>query len=285
VIALLPAYRCLAPAFPNRVYDPRRYGLGADGSEPEDWLLVGGRSDFSSGLLRDPEAPAELVAEAAAAVRAGVGELAEELGARPLALFVGDRELDLLAGAAGPFRERRALSEEFRIESLPATFEAHVASLAKKHRYRIRSELAEQERLGIRSSRIPLRENLGPVSELIFRVKARHGIPDHPTLIAHRLEEWLDCPGTEVVTFVAETAEEVLAVSVCLRWGDSLSTYEVGLPDGEGAARHLGYLDVLVYAPLRFAIEGGCRELALGFGSELPKRLRGAGGREVWALW
>jgi predicted N-acyltransferase len=219
---------------------------------------------------------------AAAALVARAAEVAAEAGARPVALFVGDREAPFLAGA---FNERRRIYDEYRFEGLPASFEEYLAGLGAKRRNTVRNDLRRLEELGIRTSLVPLAENVALVAELVLAVKTRHGIADHAALIADRLELWLECREVEPVVFAAETSDRLLGVSVSWLWRDVLSTYEVGLPDLPGPERQLAYVELLFYAPLRLAFERGCREVTLGLGATTPKKARGAVERPVWALW
>jgi Acetyltransferase (GNAT) domain len=281
-VALLPVFRCRADSFPDRAYDPRRFAPEG-GGDPSDWLLAGGRADFAGGLLRDPEAE-DVAAAAARAILRRLAALARETGARPVALYVSELEEPFFPAAFGLFGERHELYTDYVFSDLPPTHDEFVAALGSKRRNTFRNDRLAVESLGLETTTAAWPDVLDEAGELVLAVKARHGVPDHADLVRERLARWLAHPEIDPVAFATRLRGRLIGVHFAWQYGQLFQTYELGLAGDEGPVRLAAYIDLLVHAPLRTAIERGCRELSLGLGAKEPKRSRGAVKRGVWAL-
>ena len=226
-------------------------------------------------------------------------------------------------GPQGP-RGLAAVGEFTALHLPEGGMDGYLASLNHGRRSVVRRDLARIAQAGLTAAEAPPADLIEEAAELVTAVKARHGQPGHPMLTSLRLTEWSRAPGgvpvafgvrdragrliaasfgthrTETASFGtrrtedtqrtetagnSETASHSEATSHSEAAGSSgvLELYEVGLAD-DPAVRQLAYVEVLVYAPLRFAFLTGCRRIDLGLGSTTPKKLRGATSSPVWAV-
>jgi hypothetical protein len=214
-----------------------------------------------------------------------------------VSLYVRDSELGAFAGPetgleggpeTGPQGPRGvAAVGEFTALHLPeGGMDGYLASLNHGRRSVVRRDLARIAQAGLTAAEAPPADLIEEAAELVTAVKARHGQPGHPMLTSLRLTEWSRAPGGVPVAFgVRDRTGRLIAASFGTRRTETgvLELYEVGLAD-DPAVRQLAYVEVLVYAPLRFAFLTGCRRIDLGLGSTTPKKLRGAKSSPVWAV-
>ncbi|MFL6136520.1 MAG: GNAT family N-acetyltransferase [Frankiaceae bacterium] len=284
-VGLLGVHQQKGTAFPAEMFDPHRVApqLFERPRPARDYLLIGGTTD----LVSDAAVSAELEGTAASAV---VTELAEaafaHAQARELvgaALYVRD---DRVAGFVGPDAARRAAHiDDFSMLRVPGRDLAHyLASLDHSRRSVVKRDWRKLDEMMLRARCVTAASTVDEALPLILAVKDRHGGGDHPAFLRLRMEEWAAEPLGRRVAFVIRSLEgRLLAASFACHRGAVLEMHEVGLADGP-ETRHLAYVEVLVYAPLRYALEHGCSEIHLGLASPVPKRLRGASVTPVWAV-
>ncbi|HVO53069.1 MAG TPA: GNAT family N-acetyltransferase [Solirubrobacterales bacterium] len=285
LLALLPLSAPAKGAWSFAAYDPRALlGESASGTAERDWLLVGGRADLACGLLRAPGLDdATLVA---AAELAGGAARADPLAhqRRLAALYVGADERDAIARVLGPAVEERVVGTEARLAVVGNGRGDHLASLSSSHRNVVRRDWRDRDAAELATRSTGWEEVIDEAAGLIADVSRGHGHADHPVIVRARLEPWLAHREIEPVAFVVSARERTLAIALGWRWRDLLQVYEVGLVSREVPARHLAYVEAMVYAPLRWAADRGCREITLGLAASEPKRLRGAELRPVHAI-
>ncbi|AUG80517.1 hypothetical protein CFP65_5835 [Kitasatospora sp. MMS16-BH015] len=289
VLGVLPLYRPITGSVPDPAMDPRALlpDLTAEWpADPATWLYVGGYHDLIAG----PVVRAGLVPEEAGRVRAALAERAFDWaagqGLRAFGLYVPDELLAAYHSAAGAGTVSRIAEEA--VLPVPADGDdGYLGHLPAQHRRTVRKDWAELDRLGLRAvegGAADLESLLPEAVELIAALRARHGTPDHPRLIAMRLRAWVRQAADGWASFaVRDQGGRLLAVSFAACHGRTAETGEIGLTE-ESGLRHLVYSETLVYAPLRFAQHRGCTTLRLGLGSGEPKRRRGAELRPVWAV-
>jgi uncharacterized protein len=271
---VLAVYEPTLEEWSDPAYDPSRRLDGA-ASSPAEWALAGGRADLRSALLVAPSAPADEAVEAGARLVLAAAEDARAAGRR-LALPYLDDESPLLDAVRrlGPSRlaelGRRAL-----IPDVGADLGSYLALLSGRRRSIVRRDLRDLERAHVAATPAPWAD-VGEAAPLVYRIHARHGEPDHPLLVADRLERWDENPAVETVAFELRRDGRLAGVSLGWRRGETLELYEIGLSEDLGQLRRLCYHEIMFYAPLRFAWAHGLRRLELGLSSEEPKQKRGA---------
>jgi hypothetical protein len=286
VVGLLPMWRSIRPRFASGLFDPRQVApeIFGSGGDARDYLLIGGAADLVAGYsVARQLTGAERHRVGTALVGRAFAE-AGERGLRGASLYVREAQLDSFVGAGAGGRRAACAVDEFAELAVPDQgIEAYLRGLSSGRRSTVRRDLDGLRRRELRSRTVPAADAITESAGLVAAVKARHGIPDHPRLAAMRLTGWAGAAlGRRLAFTVRDPGGELLAVSFGCRHGDVLELYEIGL--AESAHRHYAYVEALVYAPLRFAIENGCRLLQLGLGSSRPKMLRGATLSSVWAV-
>ncbi|NRQ33072.1 GNAT family N-acetyltransferase [Nonomuraea sp. NN258] len=287
VVGLLGMYRWTSATAGDPSWDPRVVAPSLWGSSPDDarrWCHVGGCVDLLSGVtLSAADEPARREAVGRRLVRAAFDACLDE-GLEPVSLYLRPGDFELFRHALGPAAVFAPLSANAIIDVAGGSVDEYVATLDKKRRYRIRQEGARLDALGLRADRADPLGVLGEAAPLIALVKARHDVADHPALIELRLREWAAGDADEFRALVVRDGRGRMAgVSFVARRGRRVELYEIGLAD-EPEERHLVYTELLVHAPLRYAVDHGCSVLDLGMDAPRPKTLRGARLEQVWAL-
>jgi predicted N-acyltransferase len=272
----LPLY--LSPESDGGAYDPSALlGVSGDGLFP--LLLVGSRFGFAS----EPVLPAAGRSEAGQALLDAVPEVAAELGAAASGLlYVPDRvaaELGDLLRDAGYVVYLETFEARLPVEW--ASFDEYLASLSSKRRYAVRRELAAPERSGLRIRRTAQAGLAHVMAPLLANVERRHGNLADAGDWERRLERNEAEVGEASVLFVLEAGERAVGFSLAYRWRTGLFLRAVGFDYGFPRLRDT-YFSLLVYEPLRYALEHGLRVLHLGTGSLEPKVGRGAELRPLW---
>jgi len=250
---------------------------------PDQYLFIGGAADLVSGV----------------AILAGLGQIdAEETRSAlvdaafdiavhdslvGVALYVRDSELPAFIGRDGQ-RDHEAVSEFSSIHITGGEMAAYLGSLNHGRRSVVLRDLRRISEAGLLAAEVPPGEIIDEASPLIVAVKKRHETMDHPMLTQLRLIGWSRAAvGVPVAFSVRDVGGRLIAVSFGCHQPPSLEMYEVGLAD-DPPDRHLAYTEVLVYAPLRYALRESCTQIDLGLGSTTPKRLRGAQVSTVWTV-
>ncbi|WP_424184741.1 hypothetical protein ACOBQX_22990 [Actinokineospora sp. G85] len=267
------------------VLDPAAVAPGLFGGVGvADVLYLGGVADLVAGTATAAHlSPADRAAVRRALVAAGV-EQARLRGARPVALYVRDAEVDDFT-AAGLGRERVAGTSTLAVAG---TDEEFLAGLSANARRTVRKDRARAAEVGLRVRTEPAAALLADPAacaqavELVMAVKRAHGVVDHPRLVRSRLAAWAARPAGERVAHLVDAGGPPLAVTFACAVERRVEVYETGMA-GEGPV-HEAYLESLVHAPLRQALAGGLVEVDLGLEAETPKTRRGAVVAPVWAV-
>jgi predicted N-acyltransferase len=252
--------------------------------QPRSWWYVGGFKNLVSGATVAARLAPPLRSRVRRSLIVEAYRAVECRGGTPIALYARDEELPDFRAALGPrFRAVQTTSNAILDIGWP-DLDGYLASLDKKRRYRVRRDWHELHTRGIRAIEIPAAEVDNAAAHLIAATQVRHGVPDHPRLAALRLREWWSGDGAQCRAFVLRgSSGELVGVSFAERHGRVVELSELGLveniPD-----RHLAYTELLVYAPLRYALRHGCGRLSLGLDSIAPKSHRGARVEPVWAV-
>jgi len=244
------------------------------------WLLIGGRRDLAAGIAVN----AGLSAEAAAEVRVAVFHRAVLLARVENLFAIGLYLRDEDAAALGALLGGDAITPVGRTATLNTSGSeaGYLASLSSRRRNRIRRDWRRLEESGLRAAEAVPDEVLASAAPLVAANKQRYGISDHPALAAMRLRDWAASGAGRCVAFtVRDRAGQLLAVEFCCDDGRMIESYELGLRAGQPCRRDL-YLEVVFYAPLRYAWRHGGATIELGSGSLVPKQLRGAITAALW---
>jgi hypothetical protein len=283
-VGVLPLWRSRRARFAGSMFEPAKVApalFSPDDSDATSYLFVGGAKDLTAGYtLASGLSVAEREAVAAALVGCAFRE-ARTRGLTAAALYVRQEQVAAFEAHAG---SRAVVIEQYAEMVISGgDLDACTAALSHSRRSVIRRDLRALETFGIRGSSNAAAEVIDEAAPLITKVKERHGISEHPRLVAMRLHAWAGASLGRRLAFVVRAPDGTcLAVSFGCHHGASLEMYEIGLADSDN--RHLAYVEALIYAPLRFAAANGCRILQLGLGSSRPKMLRGASTMPVWAV-
>jgi uncharacterized protein len=271
----LAVYAPVLDEWSDPAYDPARR-LDGGTSVPEEWALAGGRADLRSALLVAPSVPAGEAVEAGARLVAAAAEDARTAG-RHLALSYLDdgSPLHEAVRRLGPSRSAE-LGRRAAIPDVGTDLGSYLELLDGRRRSIVRRDLRDLERAEVVATPAAWAGVIDEAAPLVHRIHARHGEPDHPLLVADRLERWDENPAVETVAFELRRDGRLAGVSLGWRHGEALELYEIGLSEELGQLRRLCYFEIMFYAPLRFAWAHGVRRLELGLSSEEPKQKRGA---------
>jgi hypothetical protein len=288
IIGVTALYQPKAAAIPDAIYDPRTLAPALAATSPEtasELLYVGGYRELISGTTVAAEAASHerdrirrmLIREAYAEGR--------RRGAYPVSLYVRDGEVGAFRRALGDAAAMAAISGNAVLPLDRPTADAYLASLSANARRRVRREWQQIEAYGRTSRDGPAADLFVEAAALVADAKRRHGVQDHPLLVQRRLREWAMDREADFRAFSVRSNDgALLGVSFAARYGQLVEVYEVALV-AETEHRHLMYVELLVYAPLRFAWRHGCREVVLGLDSATPKAQRGARIDPVWAVF
>jgi leucyl/phenylalanyl-tRNA--protein transferase len=282
---IIGLYQKIGTTFPAGVLDPSVVAPEVFPSplSADRYLLIGGSTDLVSGSVISPA----ISGEAATAVRralvdAGFGWAAEG-NLTGAALYVRDSELPAYESASAA-RPRQQVGENATLTIPPGGWDGYVRSLGRKVRATVTRETGDFAALGLVSREVDPADLIEEAAPLIVAVRGRHGLADHELLVQYRLSEWIaSCPGEPVAFTVSDRAGKLLGACFGCSRGDMVELIEIGMVD-EHAARHLVYAEIVIYAPVRFAIRRGQVVIELGLESTYPKGLRGAAISPVWAV-
>ncbi|WKU04446.1 GNAT family N-acetyltransferase [Micromonospora sp. HUAS LYJ1] len=268
-------------------YDPVRMFL-APHCDPagaaERWfpvLLVGGCSGYHGELLVASHLDGEGQARIARALLDRCRDLAAELGAQTTTFMYATKQtaedISRIWGGAGPVI---ATSAEAIIPlDGAADFEGYLARFPSARRSKLRKELTAFTGSGSRLGRYRLVDVLTEVTPLMGGHQRKFGADISDEEIGRYLRLQDKHLGSGSVVFVDERDGRINGFTLCYAHGDTLYSRAAGLAPEAGP---FAYFNLAVYAPIRHAIEGGLRAVALGAGSYQGKVLRGA---EVHGLW
>jgi hypothetical protein len=270
-VALLPLYSPTVSTWPDQAYNSAAFFHTIGQSHATNWTLAGGRSDLTPAFLtREFEGPSTTkLAYARARARA------DEHGRRLTSLYASKQTRHHLRDVATAFTE---VANRAVIEDVGVDLQSYIGSLPSAKRGVVRRDLRDLKAAGLASKIEPWGGDLiAEAAPLVAAVHARHFEVDHTALIAERLRQWSYYPKTNCVAFTIRVASELIGASFAWTYGETLELYEMGLSyDLDDNLRHLAYLELMFYAPLRYAWRECLRSLDLAFESERPKRLRGA---------
>lgn len=282
ILGLLPVQRVRSRAVPSPVFDPAALAprLFGEVEDARSYLFVGGCADLVAGAVTSAALPA---GRAEQVRRALVARARAEAGRRGLiaaAIYVRDEELAAFAPDGDDARRERIGG--LSTLAVPPDDERFLAALTHSQR---RTVLKDRRAPGLRSTTMPARDAVGLGADLVAAVKRRHGIEEHPRLLRMRLSRWAAEPVGERVAFAvyADGTPDCLAVTFGCAIGGRLEIYETGVAD-DTPHRHEAYVESLIHAPLRHALDRRLTCLDLGLDADTPKTRRGATLSPVWAV-
>ncbi|MCJ0874918.1 GNAT family N-acetyltransferase [Streptomyces sp. AP-93] len=280
VIGVLGAHRPSSARFSGGFYDLNELGEQLERPVPKDsrrWAVVGGCRDLAAGAVTDTRLDDKETARVQAALAAQVFGEADEAGDLPVALHVRREEAEAFAAGIGPRALVRTLDETANLYLTGDDPEQHIAALSPSQRERCRKDRRRFEALGYPAARVPAVSVLEEAAPLVFAVKAKYGVVDHPRLSLFRLREWVRAFGEDAchASVVRDDTGRLVAVSFFAVQGEVLGGYEIGLAD-DVPGREFAYLQAMIHGPVRYAFELGCRSIDLGLASATVKRRRGA---------
>ncbi|MFI5993957.1 hypothetical protein ACIBAC_19230 [Streptomyces sp. NPDC051362] len=285
-VGILPMYIPKASEASEPIYDPRQVAPACVGGIPDDarkWAYIGGFRDLVAGSC----VAAGLTDGELSKVRGLLADrafgFAMQQGLQPFMLYVTERELIDFQKGIGKDTTSAAITERAILDGPWDSIDTYLASLPSSRRYSVRRDFRAFEKFDLVSEHVPAEEMYAEASHLIAKVKRRHGVADHPRLIEMRLRNWGAWVDEAECILVRDGEGLLLAASFVAFQGDAAEVYEAGLVD-DHPARHVAYVEVLCYGPLRCAVERGVRSIGLGLDSVGPKSLRGARLEKVWGL-
>lgn len=279
-VGLLPMYRSKRPAFVAALYDPARVAPQLFAARRADeYMLVGGSTELVSGFAHRASLDRDQTRDIGTALADAAFEHARARGLTGAALHVRDHEVDAFRGG----RSSLVVGQFATLPVPGATPEQYLAMLRRGPRWTVRQEWRALDERGLRGTPVAAADLVEEAVGLVANVKRRHGVPDHPSLIRLRLEDWAAEAFGERIAFTVRENGRLLAVCFACHHGNVLEINEIGLAE-DTDTRHLVYVEALVYAPLRYAGQAGCTRIELGLDSSTPKRLRGAVCAPVWAV-
>nr|SBO99828.1 hypothetical protein BN4615_P9344 [Nonomuraea gerenzanensis] len=306
VLGLLPVQRVKSRAVPSAVLDPGVLAprLFGEVEDARSYLFVGGCADLVAGAVTCAALPAGQAESVRRALVARARAEAERRGLVATALYVRDEEVAAFtpAGQDGSPQQgrRRAVSEgspepddpwrerigRLATIAVPPDDERFLAGLGHSGRRTVLKDRRAAAEAGLRCTVMPARQAVDAGAELVAAVKRRHGIEEHPRLLRMRLSRWAAEPVGERIAFAVhadDAAQVCLAVTFACAIGGRLEIYETGVAD-DTPHRHEAYVESLIHAPLRHAMDRRLTALDLGLDAETPKTRRGATLSPVWAV-
>lgn len=278
LLGVLPIYRLRRGDFPSPIFDPRHVApdiFGQVGHGPERFLLVGGYSDLVSGCAVSATASSTRRFETRIALTRGALEHARVRMLTPVGLYVRNEDRDAYLAAWQPAMSAE-IAQSATLAVKGASDEDYAASLSSGRRSIVRRDWTRFKRSGLRAAEADPLAVIDEAVEYVCEVKRRHGIADHPRLVRVRLHRWCDLNCDDNIAFVVrDESDSMIGVSFGCRYQSMVEMYEIGLHPTDDC-RHLAYVEVLVYGPMRYAQKLGCRQIMLGLDSPRPKFLRGA---------
>ncbi|MFF4415458.1 GNAT family N-acetyltransferase [Streptosporangium sp. NPDC001559] len=164
-------------------------------------------------------------------------------------------------------------------------FDEYVARLPKTSRQKVRWDLRDLARAGVRTAPAPADVPGAAEIRLRMNLVGKYGGYSTPETEWSRLERLTSLfPPERLRLFHSRSAdEELLAFSLFIRYGEQWHVFWCGF-DYENPACRRTYFDVMFYTPVRAAREEGVRTIDYGLGYERSKKWRGCHGarRDIW---
>ncbi len=265
----------------NTVYDLFALSGGLFGGAREDWrpqVLVGSRLGQSNSVLVRGDLPPEVVATALREL------LNSAMGKSATGVLYAPAEVASIMHHASDGRLQPVLAEVGSVlEASHISFDDYVRSLPGSKRGSVRRDLRD---FGGTMSQAQLRPDSAAIpayARLMANVQARH---DQPASLVS-LERYLRrcaSPGLQTIVFEARHEGRISAFGLGLHHESTLWMRVVGLTYDANGSTDGAYGHVLVYEPMKYAIEHGLKKIDLGAGVSSAKRLRGATGFPLWHL-
>jgi hypothetical protein len=271
--------------FPSPIFDPAEVAgeiFPKLGQPADEYLMIGNVSDQVAGFSTVKGLDSATEGRLGRALFNRAFKVASDEGLVPAALYVREEQAQALLSAASGDRMQGRVIDHFG--KLHLSDKPYPELLKQSHRSVVRRDLRRLHDLGLRGTVCAAAEVATEASPLVADIKRRHGVSDHPKLIAYRLLQWSrDETGKRIAFCVRDPSGELLAATFGCHHGDLLELYEIGLSP-ESPLRHLAYVESMIYAPIRYAEAAGCVEVHLGLGTPQPKGLRGASFSPVLAI-
>jgi hypothetical protein len=266
LVAVLPVHCSELDRFPDQNYDPAR-AFGDGPSSPREWLLVGGLRDLVAGLL---VAPGEVAVRASAAAVASAARLAASEGRRPaIPYLVRD------GGHLDVTSRTLVLKEVVTAQACGLSLRpSYPDQLTGRYRSVVRRDLALIRENGLQAEAVLVKNVIDRLAPLIAARNAKYGSPDHALLVRMRLTEWCEVSDVLPVAFQVD-CPQLYGASVAFESQGRLYVYEIGVDGDAGKARHAAYVELLLYAPIRYGNNRGLASIDLGLGAVTAKKLRG----------
>ncbi|MBP2704248.1 GNAT family N-acetyltransferase [Microbispora sp. RL4-1S] len=161
------------------------------------------------------------------------------------------------------------------------SWDAHLAALPKKTRYRLREDAQRADELGVEIRRFDgemISPQLTRIAELITRTQRKHGTPT--TRIDVLIQGLIDA-GVTVRAYAGIRDGVIVSASVAVRKGRKLYVKWSGTDDAALGERSGVYFPVTFVTAIRDGYAEGLRVVAFGAGSHRAKALRGSHSREI----
>lgn len=275
-VIVVPCWTARVAAWGDPVYEQAVNELAGGPVQMNRCLFVGGYGEIPAGVLRHPRRDPAIDERAAALAAEQLAILARSEDLRVVAPLVTERERPLIRLLMGPEATERTIFSEARLPAVGSSEADFLASLGKDQRKKVRREWRRRQQSLVAVRETAWEATLDYAPAMICDVTQRHGLPEHPSLVRARLEEWLEVPGLDCVAFEARCGDDVLAVSFGLRRAEILSMYVVGMAGPDVEQRLQAYVETTIYMPLAYAYQAGCTDVSLGFKAVTPKHQRGA---------
>jgi hypothetical protein len=270
--AAIPVYRPRMSSWPDRAYDPRSWGVPADGCSPEAVLLVGGCGDRRTGLHVDAEAksPCPLGGLVAEVARLAADE--DRCLAFP---YVHAEARDALAAATGDRIVWAELAREGYVTGLSDP--DWEASLPRKVRHTLRRDrrrIADVPVAAGPADGVPWDEVRAWAADLISRQHDAKNDPEPAEFVDFRYADLQENADLDVFAFTARSPR-LRGVSTVVVWEDEMEVCEIGLPGDNSEERLAVYVSACFHQPFQYAQGRGIDRIRFGWTSKAPKAARG----------
>ncbi|MFJ3303943.1 GNAT family N-acetyltransferase [Streptomyces sp. NPDC086549] len=287
-VGTLTTHRPTTARFSGGPYDLSRLAESLGQPVPDDprrWVFVGGCRDLAAGAVTAGDLSGTETDQVRRALAAHTFAEAHADGAFPVALHVREQEADSFVEGIGARASAQVLDETADLRLTGDDVEQHVASLRPSQRERCRRDRRRFAALGCSAARVPAASVLAEAAPLVWAVKAKYGVADHPRLCLFRLQEWLRAFGEDAchASVVRDAEGRLIAVSFFAVQGEVLEGYEIGLAD-DVPGREFAYLQAMIHGPVQYAFELDCRSIDLGLSSSAVKERRGAVISSTWLV-
>jgi uncharacterized protein len=285
LLGALPVYRMDGPGTVS-LYDHHALFVAPWSAAPGEWfpaLYAGTRAGYRNEVLVDPALDATATREVLRALVEGLAALAGDHRARSTAwLYLTESAAETVMPLLGPGVRPLLSAASTHVDVRWDRFDEYVASLPKRRRWSVRSEIDRFASSGLDVSVGRLSdcwEEAGPLLASVQR-KYGHGSTDEEMTaqLAHQAAALDD----RSVVFQCRRAGRLVAYALCFAWGGELFLRSVGFDYGATGA-DAEYFSLGCYLPIRYAIEHRLRTVHLGTGSYEAKLRRGAAPRPLWS--